>query len=213
MPEPILIGTRGWDRPDWTGGFYPETLPDDWRLGYYANHLRAVLVPAETVARADAAQVRTWVEETYDEFRFVLEVPAVSPDLSCLVTPIRSQAAGLLLRVPEAVEPGWLASRLQELAALLPVCVDLPAAARTPEMLGMLARYDAGLCWHADTDDAPRPGGRFMVALSSTHEPKAQRRVLEALHAWQGEAGIAGLFFDHPEAAKQARLLAELMIV
>ncbi len=229
MPEPILIGTRGWDRPDdsrdgggraasgtaadWTGGFYPEALPDDWHLGYYANHLRSVLVPADTVARADEAAARAWAEETYDEFRFVLEALATSPDIARLVTPIRSQVAGLLLRVPDAVEAGWLASRLQELTALLPVCVDISVAARTPELLGVLAQYGAGLCWHADTEIAPAPGGKFMVALSSAREPRAQRRVLEALHGWQGEAGIAGLFFDHPEAAKQARLLAEIMII
>jgi len=229
MPEPILIGTRGWDRPDdsrdgggraasgtaagWTGGFYPEALPDDWRLGYYVNHLRAVLVPAETAARADEATVRAWAEDAYEEFRFVVEVPATLADISRLIDPIRPQVAGLLLRVTDTVETGWLASRLQELAALSPVCVDLPAAARTPAMLDGLARHDAGLCWHADTEDAPRPGGRFMVALTSASAPKDLRRVLEALHAWQGEEGIAGLFFDNPEAAKQARLLAEIMII
>ncbi len=198
---------------DWTGGFYPEALPEDWRLGYYANHLRAVLVPADTVARADAAQARTWAEETYDEFRFVLEVPATSPEISRLIEPIRSQVAGLLLHTPDVVEAGWLASRLRELTSLLPVCVDLPAAARTPALLGVLAHHGAGLCWHADTEAAPVPGGKFMVALSSAWKPKAQRGVLDALHAWQGEEGIAGIFFDHPEAAKQARLLAEIMVV
>ncbi len=229
MPEPILIGTRGWDRADdsrdgggraasgtaadWTGGFYPEALPDDWRLGYYVNHLRSVLVPADTVARADEAMARAWAEEAYDEFRFVLEIPATSPDLSRLIAPIRSQVAGLLLRVTDTVEAGWLTSRLNELTALSPVCVDLPAVARTPAMLDCLARHDAGLCWHADTEPAPRPGGRFMVALSSAPAPKELRRVLETLHAWQGEDGIAGLFIDQPEAAQQARLLAELMVV
>lgn len=213
MPEPILIGTRGWDRADWTGGFYPEALPDDWRLGYYVNHLRAVLVPAETVARADMAAVRAWAEDAYEEFRFVVEVPATLADISRLIDPIRPQVAGLLLRVTDAVEAGGLASRLRELTAQPPVCVDLPAVARTPAMLDCLARHNAGLCWHADTEDAPRPRGRFMAALSSAREPKTQRRVLEALHAWQGEEGIAGLFFDNPEAAKQARLLAEIMII
>ncbi len=213
MPEPILIGTRGWDRPDWTGGFYPEALPDDWRLGYYVNHLRAVLVPAETVARADEATVRAWAEDAYEEFRFVVEVPATLADISRLIDPIRPQVAGLLLRVPPAPDMSWLTARLNALAATVPVCVDLPPAWRTPDALGVLATHGAGLCWHADTEDAPRPSGRFMAALTSARAPKDLRRVLEALHAWQGEEGIAGLFFDNPEAAKQARLLAEIMII
>lgn len=213
MAEPILIGTRGWDYPEWSGGFYPEKLPDDWRLSYYANHLRAVLVPAEFLELTNEERVRGWVEDTYDEFRFVLEVPATLADLPRLIAPIRPQVAGLLLRVPPAPDPSWLTARLGELAATFPVCVDLPADWRTPDALGALAAHDAGLCWHADTEAAPRPGGRLMVALATTTELRAQRRLLETLAAWRGEERIAALCFDDPEAAKQARVLAELMVV
>lgn len=213
MTDPILIGTRGWDRADWTGGFYPEKLPDDWRLGYYVNHLRAVLVPAETLARADAATVRAWSEDTYEEFHFVVEVPATLADISPLIDPIRPQVAGLLLRVPPAPDISWLTARLGELTVSFPVCVDLPADWRTSDALGVLAAHSAGLCWHADTEPTPLPGGRLMVALTSARAPKELRRVLEALRAWQGEEGVAGLFVDEPAAAQQARLLAELMVV
>ena len=50
-----------------------------------------------------------------------------------------------------------------------------------------------------------------MVALASAVEPKAQRRLLERLAAWRGRERIAALYFDDPAAARQARLLAELM--
>ncbi|MBI3576294.1 MAG: hypothetical protein HY083_11690, partial [Gammaproteobacteria bacterium] len=57
----------------------------------------------------------------------------------------------------------------------------------------------------------PCPGGKLMVALASSAKPKAQRRWLEQLAAWQQDDGLAALFFDSPESAKQARLVAELM--
>jgi len=41
----LLIGTCGWDHGHWCGPFYDPDLPTDWRLTYYANLLRAVLVP------------------------------------------------------------------------------------------------------------------------------------------------------------------------
>lgn len=213
MTESILIGTRGWDYSDWRGGFYPDILPDDWRLTFYANRLRGVLVPAEAWERADAAQVRAWAEDTYEEFRFVLEVPPAAPHLARRIEPLRPRVAGLLLCAPRDAEPAWLAGRLEELTTVAAVCVDLPAGADTAAMRECLARHDAGLCWHTEAQAAPAPGGKLMVALSSAQEPRAQRGILEALHAWQGEQGVAGLFFDLPEQAEQARLLAELMVV
>lgn len=220
MAEPILIGTRGWDRPEWTGAFYPEILPADWRLSFYANNLRSVLVPAETWEQGTVSDVRLWATDVYAEFRFVLELSAVHPEgslpvLPALIEPIRPQVTGLLLRITAtaAPDPAWLASQLEQLATVSPMCVDLPVTWRTPAMLACLTQFDAGLCWRADAEAAPRPGGKLMVALSSATEPKAQRQLLECLVAWQGEEGVAGLFFDNPATAQQARLLAELMVV
>jgi len=229
MAESILIGTRGWDYPgdsrdgggraasgtaaEWSGGFYPDALPPDWRFSFYCNQLRAVLVPAEAWSAVPAAEVCAWAEDAFPEFRFVVELSAALPSSLHILEPIQSQVAGLLLRAPATPDKGWLAARLAELTAPFPVCVDLPPAARTPELLACLTQYDAGLCWRADTEAEPRPGGKLMVALSSAKAPKDLRRVLEALHASQGESSIAGLFFDRPDAAQQARLLAELMVV
>jgi uncharacterized protein YecE (DUF72 family) len=210
MTEPIFIGARGWNG---TGEFYPDILPDDWRLSFYATYLRAVLVPAETWEQADTAQAQAWLEDTYEEFRFVLEVPWAGFDVARPAEVLRSRLAGWLLRVPADATPTQVTAPLQALAAIAPVCVDLPASADTPDMRACLAQSRAGICWHAETQAAPVPGGKWMVTLSSTQEPRAQRRILEALHRWQGEDGIAALFFDQPEKARQARLLAELMVV
>lgn len=226
MTEPILIGTRGWNHPGWAGAFYPENLPADWRLSFYANNLRSVLVPAETWEQGAAADVRAWAEDVYAEFRFVLELPAAlsTPaaggsaaltDFYRTIELVRAQVAGVLLRVPAETAPAepWLASLLRELVVAHPVCVDLPASWRTPAIRACLALRDAGCCWRVDTEAAPPAGGKLMLALASASAPRTQRRLLEGLAAWQGETGIAGLFFDHPEAAQQARLLAELMVV
>ncbi len=69
----VYLGTIGWEHPDWNGSFYPEDLPEDWRLAYYATQFRSVFVPAEYWARASDRELAVWVEETRPEFRFVLE--------------------------------------------------------------------------------------------------------------------------------------------
>lgn len=212
MADFILIGAHGWDRPDEAGAFYPEILPPDWRLSFYANRLRAVLLPAEVWSAARAEDARAWAEDVYPEFRFVVEVSRDSPAPWPLLVPLRAQIAGWLLRAP-AADPDWLAARLAELAAALPVCVDLPGATRTPEMLACLARHDAGLCWRPDAEPEPHAGGQLLVALAGSAAPRTLRQWLERLAAWQGGGGQAALFFDDPQSAEQARLLAELMVV
>jgi len=197
----------------WTGAFYPDVLPADWRFSFYCNQLRAVLLPAEAWLAVPLAEVCAWAEDAFSEFRFVVELLPTSPAPLPALEPIRSQIAGLLLRAPATPDKAWLTARLAEFSTSFPLCVDLPPAARTPELLACLAQHNAGLCWRADAEPEPRPGGKLMVALSSAKAPKDLRRVIEALHAWQGESSVAGLFFDSPAAAKQARLLAELMVV
>lgn len=46
MANPIELAAFGWERKDWLAEYYPEDLPEDWHLDYYANEYRHVLVPA-----------------------------------------------------------------------------------------------------------------------------------------------------------------------
>ena len=70
---PLRIGARGWEHPGWSGGFYPEDLPEEWRLGYYANEFSTLLLPAERWLSTTAAELEGWAEEVDEGFRFVLE--------------------------------------------------------------------------------------------------------------------------------------------
>ncbi|MBL3528731.1 MAG: ABC transporter permease [gamma proteobacterium endosymbiont of Lamellibrachia anaximandri] len=77
MPDnrPVFhILAVGWDLPVWQGSFYPDDLPEDWRLTYYANEIPGVLVPMALWCHADEAQVERWVEDVDEGFRFYLAV-------------------------------------------------------------------------------------------------------------------------------------------
>lgn len=226
--QSILVGARGWDLDGWAGGFYPEDLPPGWRLTYYSNLLRAVLVPTEAWDAADLEVVRAWSEDCDEGFRFVLELPhelSAPQRLSTIqhllvdffktIEPIRARTVGLLLRVLESTKPQkvWLEPLLKALGEHFPVCVDLPLRWRTPENLATLGSHHAALCWNCERDDSPAAGGRFLVALGRAGQPRAQRELFEKLAAWDGPH--ASVFFDTPrhaaEHARQARLLAEIM--
>ncbi|HEV59210.1 MAG TPA: hypothetical protein ENN87_17205 [Phycisphaerales bacterium] len=65
----IEIGAVGWDRAD---PFYPDDLPEDWRLAYYANTSAAVWVPAEAWLVETPPDTAVWREDVSEAFRFVV---------------------------------------------------------------------------------------------------------------------------------------------
>jgi uncharacterized protein YecE (DUF72 family) len=230
MTEPLLIGMRGWEHPDWEGHFYPAELPADWRFCFYSNRLRSVLLAAEAWPATDADEVRRWRGDCDGQFRFVLELPqtlalpgavgefdAHWAGFRALIDPLHASTAGLLLRVPAAAAPDrdWLAHALSVLTSDKPVCVDLPSDAwRTPSVLALLGDTGAGLCWDADAQASPHPGGRFLLGLTAGGNAKVLRRHIEALGAWQHGDSLAGLFIHapgRPGMAEEARIIAEIL--
>jgi len=65
----IRVGAYDWDHAHWLGSFFPDDLPEDWRLSYYANEFTSVLVP-EFKWRIENAELEQWVEDTPPAFRF-----------------------------------------------------------------------------------------------------------------------------------------------
>jgi hypothetical protein len=76
MPRQLLIAARGWDHDGWAGSLYPEDLPSEWRLSYYANEFRAVLIPFGSWVAVSAESALHWRNEIHANFRFFLELPA-----------------------------------------------------------------------------------------------------------------------------------------
>ena len=64
------IGCSGWNYADWRGGFYPQREPQRRWLQIYAAHFDTVEVNATFYRLPAAATVRTWSEQTPDDFRF-----------------------------------------------------------------------------------------------------------------------------------------------
>ncbi len=65
----IRVGACDWDHAHWQGDFYPDDLPQDWRLSYYANEFSTVLVP-EARWRAEGVDFEQWAEDVHEGFRF-----------------------------------------------------------------------------------------------------------------------------------------------
>ncbi len=119
------------------------------------------------------------------------------------------------MSVHPELDTDWLTNALASFSESLPVCVDLPHGRQDDvELLDIIRRHGAGLCWHAGAQPHPVAGGSLVIALSDTDDPSGQRREIEQVLGAAGGAGQAALFFDGPGAAQcaqQARIIAELM--
>lgn len=73
QPTHIVPLRTGWDPHPTAPPWYPDDLPGDWRLGYFSNAFRAVLVPATRWRRAGPGIAGIWAADTPERFRFYLE--------------------------------------------------------------------------------------------------------------------------------------------
>jgi hypothetical protein len=72
----VRFGARDWRHADWVAAYYPEDLPNDWQLGYYANELSAVLLDPAAWREESPANLADWAAETHEGFRFYLMLDA-----------------------------------------------------------------------------------------------------------------------------------------
>lgn len=66
----VYLGALDWDWPHWPGRFYPEDLPEDWRLAFYNTQFGCVWLP-EARWSSRAGDLAAWLAETRPDFRFL----------------------------------------------------------------------------------------------------------------------------------------------
>jgi uncharacterized protein YecE (DUF72 family) len=71
----VLVGTSGYNFPEWKGTFYPEKLAASQMLEYYAQRLATVEVNYTFYRMPNAKSVAGWDAATPATFTFVLKAP------------------------------------------------------------------------------------------------------------------------------------------
>src|SRR6266853_1001384 len=71
----VLVGTSGYNYPEWKGPFYPARLPAAKMLNYYAGRLPTVEINYTFYRMPNAKTVAGWSEATPPHFTFVLKAP------------------------------------------------------------------------------------------------------------------------------------------
>lgn len=168
----LLAGTSGYSYKEWLGHFYPEKLPADEMLRYYAQHFTTVEInntfyrmPAETM-------LARWKEEVPEGFAFTLKAPRrITHDkrlreAESEVTEFLRRAAALgdklgvlLFQLPPYLKKDL--PRLRDFLAALPPRQRVAMEFRndtwqTDEVYTALRERDAMLCV-TDTDEGDTP--------------------------------------------------------
>ncbi len=99
MTRRFLIGAEGWDHGAWRGVLYPEDLPADWRLAYYALRFDVVMLSWFQVRSASVSTLIAWAADTDKEFRFIIRCaqPATLRELGPAQEVLGCRLAGVLL--------------------------------------------------------------------------------------------------------------------
>lgn len=70
-----LIGTSGYNYPEWRGSFYPEKLPAAKMLGFYAERFNTVEINYTFYRIPTEKLLDGWAHGTPDGFTFTLKAP------------------------------------------------------------------------------------------------------------------------------------------
>jgi uncharacterized protein YecE (DUF72 family) len=71
----ILIGTSGYNYPEWKGSFYPADLPAAKMLPYYAGRFSTVEINYTFYRMPTPKLVAGWCAQVPETFRFTLKAP------------------------------------------------------------------------------------------------------------------------------------------
>ncbi len=101
----VLIGARGWLHRGWQDSFYPDDLPQGWRLAYYANEFSMLVIREQEWAQIE--DIATLREECPADFHFVVELPVHVNEqtLSVYIDRIRQlgkQCSGVIIHAEQA---------------------------------------------------------------------------------------------------------------
>lgn len=75
MPSRVLVGTSGYNYPEWRGSFYPEKLPASGMLAYYAERFRTVEINYTFYRMPTEKLLAGWSAGTPEAFCFTLKAP------------------------------------------------------------------------------------------------------------------------------------------
>ncbi len=223
----LRVGTSGFSYKEWKGPFYPEDLPNDRMLEWYAGKLDAVEINNTFYRMPTRTLLEGWAEQVPEEFRFAMKasrkithqkkLEGCADEASYLAE--TSGALGPRLGPTLVQLPPYLKKDVERLAMFL-ACL--------PEDFRVAVEFRSSSWFDEEVYDALRTAGAALVVsdMAEKDEPPvvatapfgyARLRRVEydddALARWAARFAEAGwdeayVFFKHEDEATGPRLAA-----
>jgi uncharacterized protein YecE (DUF72 family) len=98
----ILIGTSGYNYPEWKGSFYPSDLPAGKMLPYYASKFATVEINYTFYRMPTPKLIAGWRAQVPPTFRFTLKAPKrITHDKRLRAAEVESSVSGFLTAASE----------------------------------------------------------------------------------------------------------------
>lgn len=154
----IVLGTSGWDYPEWVGRVYPRRGAAD-RLRYYTGLFPIVEINTTFYRLPPVGVVESWVRRTPSRFRFTAKFPqTITHDrrlvgageeldrFLSVIRPLRESGkfSAALLQLPPSLpfEPSTVRAFYERLPNDLPVAVEFRESSwTTPESFELLREF------------------------------------------------------------------------
>ena len=214
----IYIGTQGWNHPNWQGSYYPDDLPGEWALTYYANEIPVVYLPASENWQEQAEQL---LDGSSDKFRFILGLDASQltkqPDYLQSLQAFSERLLGVVVSLGNDITFNQqLASTIETLNQYR-VCIDF-AQGKTADQRwqDFMQQAQINPCQYADAqEDVAMPGSLAVTFADQDYDPKGLRQVLEACIQSERDDLTQALILTSPtpslETLRNAYVIADML--
>jgi len=184
----LLAGTSGFSYKEWYGHFYPEKLPANEMLRYYAGHFSTVEINNTFYRMPAPSMLEQWIEQVPDGFSFTLKAPRRITHIERLKESAQSVAEFLR-------RASFLGTKLGVILFQLPPFLkkDLP---RLSSFLELLPATDTE---KGDTPMVTTSDWAY-IRLRRTHYDEADLRAWSAIIAKQ-PVGRTHVYFMHEDEA------------
>jgi uncharacterized protein YecE (DUF72 family) len=226
----ILVGTSGYNYPEWKGAFYPAALPASKMLPYYAERFPTVEVNYTFYRLPNSKTVHGWAAATPPGFTFALKASQrithfqrlrdveESVRFFCNMARLLEAKLGpLLFQLPPSFRKD--AARLASVLELIPADLRAAFEFRHPtwfddEVYGLLRGKNAALCI-VDHEDGATPA--VATADWGYFRLRAVEYSAEDLARWAKTirdlfgSGDAFVYFKHEDGATGPPLARKLI--
>ncbi len=214
MNKTIFVGSRGVSHPTWCESFYPDDLPLEWRLSYYSNEFRALLLLQDDINSSSSEEVIEWLDDLDDDFKLLYELKFDSfTALSSLPIELVRRLQGVVCSVT-TIQLELLLKQTVLLPAEMPLYLRCLDGALSAEQVEQLTARGWRLCWQQNGScSAVCAPLLFVDGSLSLRELRVQLQQILASDALESDDLVLLLEADSPsvEYLHQCQLLVDLL--